>query len=602
MVLQNARDQPVASTDFAKLGHGILKQRFVRACVYQLAFAYIAGVLASMNLRNGIFSLLVALVSRRTLAYTLVSYGIGVAVLALHAQLFQVTRGRHSSQFPKLQRLLRSPASTGMAVGAYMAMAHVMLALHSWVFSRHGARLWLYPEGQYGPPQLNPAWLSSWAFATVLGASYGVQLVVKERLQLLFPSIEQSRIYTLKDSLPTSIKRAFWFAVVVLRWFWVVYFIFGWAFYRSVCGFLGHLFTTSSYGVSNPLLSLGQIVFWLHGGTLVVLTWESAHRLFEVVATEPTHISELSRDRNLCLLNGLKHTDSALIQHLAYQELYRLTDFGAEQRMDILSDIDRTAGTMWSLISDQCIAVIKTATEQLQAHQQQQQHKSAASGGDKKAGEQKPGASVPDKAAEADLMSARAGGAPMSTILRMGRKGEPGSASPAPAPAAAAKPAPASQDLFEPEAQGLEKYVLTTLRDALLQSKVGQGVLSRSNRGPSTSAFANFQQQVWAVRSLVRLVVCSIDEDKYGVVQGDIGKVLGVLFAYLEALERCLVSSDAASGDFNVQVASRQPQVMAQVVRHSLYCFTTSFYEHLEALKLPTMLARKLQAFADFQA
>ncbi|KAJ1809751.1 Nuclear pore complex subunit, partial [Coemansia sp. RSA 2599] len=561
-----------------------------------LAFAYIVGVFASVNLSRGILSLPLALVSFRTLAYTAVSYVAGIAVLLLHAHFFQVTRAAYGSHFPRLQRLLRNPASTGTIVGTYVVLSQAMFVVHGWMFGGRNAYMWLYPEDQYGPPQLNPGWLASWVLATALGVAYGAQVVMDERLQLSFPSIEQSRVYALKDRVPTSVTRAFSFASSLVSRFWMVYFVFGWGVYRAACGFLAHVMaTTSSYGVGNPLLSLGGVVFWLHSSTLMVLTWELAHQLFEVIATEPTHINKLSRDSNQCLVSGLKHSGSELVQHLAYQELYRLTEFSPERRMDIFTDIDRANGTMWKQISVQCIGVIRAATSQLQA-----QHKAAAATA--KNGANKVGAPAPaaqPKPAESAMPLKKVGGAPMRDIFQKNQKDSVGSIDKPKTPVVS------TQELFEPEAQGLEKYVLTMLRDTVVRSKPGQWVLSRSLRARSTTAFTNFQQQVWAVRSLVRLVECSLEEDQYGVVQGDIATVLETLFAYLAALERCLASSDSGGSGvraFNVQIAARQPLMMAQVVRNSIYIFTTRFYVHLESLKLSPELGRKLQPFADFKA
>ncbi|KAJ2584357.1 hypothetical protein GGH95_000436, partial [Coemansia sp. RSA 1836] len=228
MVYRNARNQAAASADFAKLGHIILGQRFARACVYELLFAYMVAVVANINIRSGIFSVLFALVSTRTLGYTVVSYIVGLGALVVHARLFQVTRSPHTSHFPKLQRLLRSPAGTGTAIGAYVAMSCFMMVVHGWMFGGLSTRMWLYPEGSYGPPQLNPAWLASCVLATVLGCSYGAQLIMDERLQLSFPAIEQSRIYALKDRLPGGFTRALGFSFGVLWRFWLGYFVFGW--------------------------------------------------------------------------------------------------------------------------------------------------------------------------------------------------------------------------------------------------------------------------------------------------------------------------------------------------------------------------------------
>ncbi|KAJ2314714.1 Nuclear pore complex subunit [Coemansia sp. RSA 2704] len=581
MVYLNARDQAVASADFAKLAHIILRQRFLRACVYEVPFAYMVAVVANLSFRTGVFSLLYALVLPRTLGYTVAAYLAGVASLIVHAQLFQVTRAAHSSHFPRLQRLLRHPASTGTAVGVYVLLAYFLLIVHRAMFGGNFARMWLYPEGAYGPPQLNPGWLASWVFATAMGAGYALSLLANERLQLAFPAIEQSRIYALKDRLPGSFARAFGFATGVLWRFWLGYFVFGWGLYRSVCGVLARIFSTSAYGVGSPLLSASSLIFWLHSGVLMTLTWELAHQLFETILTEPTHINELSLDRNLCLLNGLKHSDSPLIQHLAFQELYRLTTFSAEQRTEILTDIDRPSGTMWTQISGECIGVIKAATTQLQAQAPPPE---------------KPKPAKPALASSFDAsVAVRAGGAPMKDILQRNRRAPPNGQPPAPAEPTS------SVDLFGIEAQGLEKYVLTALRDMLMRSPLGQRIWSRSQRARSISTFSNFQQQVWAVRALMRLVERSIVEDQFGVVQADISSVLGCLLAYLTELERSAAQTDGTTA-YNVQAASRQTVAMVQVLRNSLYTFTTTFYEYLEALKLPPALARQLQPFADFKA
>ncbi|KAJ2707027.1 hypothetical protein H4R19_004954, partial [Coemansia spiralis] len=488
MALLAAREPAVASADFAKLAQRILQQRFLRACVYELPLAYLVAVAANLHIRRGVLSVAYALVSPGTLAYTVAAYVAGIVVLGVHARLYHVTRAAHGSHFPGLQRLLRRPAHTAEAVVAYVGLALFAMSVHSGMFGGSAAKPWLYPEGHYGPPQLNPGWLASWVFAAVVGTSYAVQLVAGERLQLQFPAIEQGRVHALKDRLPRGVSHAVGFALGVLVQFWVVYLVFGWGFYQSVCGVLARVFSTSSYGVGSPLFSAGVLFFWVRSSALTVLTWEFAHQLFEVVIAEPTHINELSLDRNLCLVSGLQQADSPLIQHLAYQELYRLTAFSPEQRMELLADIDRASGSMWSQVSGQCIGVIKAATEQLQA-------RTAPAAPAPTTGT----AAQDGRRSSEQGASLRAGGAPMKDILQRSRRAPAG-------PPATAIAAPASTaDLFGVEAQGLEKYVLTTLRDMLVRSSLGQRIMSRSQRARSISTFANLQQQVWAIRALMRL-------------------------------------------------------------------------------------------------
>lgn len=600
---QQVRRQTATSlADFSQLAQTILYQRFLRAVVYEAFFAYVIGVVANINLQRGLFSIPIALFSLRTFGYTLAVYATGLAVLLIHSQLYQVTRAPHGSHFPKLQRLLRDPLSTGMTMGAYIGFSYFMLIVHGWMFGTQATSMWLYLEGNYGPPQLNPGWVASWVLATAIGAGYGAQLIMNERLQLSFPSVEQSRVYTFKDRLPGCLVRSFDFAFSALWRFWLGYFVFGWGLYRSICGFIGHIITTSSYRVGNPLLGIGNLMFWLLNGTLVVLCWEFAHSLFEIVVTEPTHINELSPDHNGCLVNGLRHKQDKMVQYLAYQELYRITEFSSKKRAGILTDIDRSAGSMWSQVLGECLDVIKTATDQIKT--QNPAAKSSPT----------PAKSEDEKLNKNDTGSTimQAGGAPMKDILQRSSKrvtwadGQGNDSRLASNPAAnpITRQTVPLKDLFGPEAQGLEKYVLTTIRDALVQSTVGQRILLQTGKAQSTIALANFQQQVWAVRSLMRLAKCSLKEDAYGVVQKDIPTVLTVLFAYLKELESSVSSSQSGSGyqEFNVQHTSRQTLSMIQVVRNEIYGFTIAFYEYLEELKLPREVSQKLQAFADFQA
>ncbi|KAJ1946277.1 hypothetical protein FBU59_002068, partial [Linderina macrospora] len=235
-----------------------------------------------------------------------------------------------------------------------------MSAYHS-VVGSGVAKMWLYPEGFYGAPQLNPAWVASGMIAMATGAIYAMQLVADERMQLAFPSFAQGRVYAFKDRVPSSFFAALRFARRSILWFWPVYFAFGWVVYRAASVLVSSVRRTSSYAVANPLFSLGTLGFWVFSITLTALLWELTHHLYEIITTEPTRIIETSRDPNVCLVSGLKHSGNPLVQHLAFQELYCLAMFHPEQRAALLTDISRSSGSMWSQVSKECLAVVETA-------------------------------------------------------------------------------------------------------------------------------------------------------------------------------------------------------------------------------------------------
>jgi len=114
------------------------------------------------------------------------------------------------------------------------------------------------------------------------------------------------------------------------------------------------------------------------------------------------------------------------------------------------------------------------------------------------------------------------------------------------------------------------------------------------------SVAPNRETDILIAEVLSRLVCVSLTEDRYGVVQRDIPRILEALLAFLTALEDAqkeIVSSDDA-GD-----AARAVDVYsgpADAMKEAIVRIVQTFGPRLTAFRFPHHIAQKLQGFADY--
>jgi len=92
----------------------------------------------------------------------------------------------------------------------------------------------------------------------------------------------------------------------------------------------------------------------------------------------------------------------------------------------------------------------------------------------------------------------------------------------------------------------------------------------------------------------------SLTEDRYGVVQRDIPRILEALLAFLTALEDAQqeipLSEDAEEAARAIDVYSRPADAMKEAVVR----IVQTFGPRLTAFRFPYRIAQKLQGFADY--
>jgi len=102
------------------------------------------------------------------------------------------------------------------------------------------------------------------------------------------------------------------------------------------------------------------------------------------------------------------------------------------------------------------------------------------------------------------------------------------------------------------------------------------------------------------VEVLSRLVCASLTEDRYGVVQRDIPRILEALLLFLTALEEAqkeiVVSDDAEEAARAFDVYS----LPADATKEAIVRIVQTFGPRLTAFRFPHHIAEKLQGFADY--
>ncbi|KAI0254464.1 nucleoporin protein Ndc1-Nup [Lactifluus subvellereus] len=114
------------------------------------------------------------------------------------------------------------------------------------------------------------------------------------------------------------------------------------------------------------------------------------------------------------------------------------------------------------------------------------------------------------------------------------------------------------------------------------------------------SVVPNRETDILIAEVLSRLVCASLTEDRYGVVQRDIPRILEALLAFLTALEEAqreiAVSDDAEEAARAIDVYGRPADAMKEAVVR----IVQTFGPRLSAFRFPHRIAQKLQGFADY--
>jgi len=375
-----------------------------------------------------------------------------------------------------------------------------------------------------------------------------------------FPAIYQNKSSQLRLRLPPLIWTSAVQSLLLLRWYFAIYFIFGQFMIQPLASLLG-------LPVTGPLASL---VSYLNI-SLVLHCWVTSLLLHLTSATLTTtaavYLTEPLRLELPSLLEALT-SDHHLLRFLSLQDLAQLAANNDPSRAQLYT-LSQPGGHPhnWNTVSTSCLKALDTMSSQLS---------------DITSPKPKPPPPAPKTEEPAH---------PSSRMRRL-------------APVGASSPVAGGEvqdlTLVSPPTQILKQAASNVWTD--LKKKPLISLFFSSQPDSSLrSVFSTSQPVIWSLEVLSHLVSASLTEDRFGVVQ----KQLPVILTSLLNLETNIERSRAPSLASLRRASSQLPEVQLKrelraAVKAAIYRIVVTFGEHILAVPLPKDLQQKMKNYQTF--
>jgi len=139
-----------------------------------------------------------------------------------------------------------------------------------------------------------------------------------------------------------------------------------------------------------------------------------------------------------------------------------------------------------------------------------------------------------------------------------------------------------------------------------LTAKLNAIILDKFTITPTPDAsvrfvYAESMPVIWAIKGMSHLITKSISEDRYGVVQKDLARILGTLLSLLQTLERFKgLTATARKNRFETRDLQLK-QDLRVTLKAAIYRICVNFGDHIHALDLPVEHKMRLNNFQTFK-
>uniref|UniRef100_A0A8C9YVR1 Nucleoporin NDC1 n=1 Tax=Sander lucioperca TaxID=283035 RepID=A0A8C9YVR1_SANLU len=427
-----------------------------------------------------------------------------------------------------------------------------------------------------GSPQmcLNEYHLILLLAGAFVGFSHSLLGVIYNMNYVSFHTVQQYKYLRFKGSLSLVLKCSATQALYSVRNYIVVYF------------FLGK-WSLSVHPLDSiaGLLDLSLLYHLWISASFLLFTWHLTLLLFRVFVTEVYSFpvqSSFTEDAHQCLPTVLTDKQPMILKFLALLDLALLSQHSPSRRSEVFS-LSQPGGHPhnWNAISKECLSLLADLTQRLIAYHDtvatNGRAKSLSTGSERKTSSE---SSVPF------ILSVSPLTAPFTPDLD----------SPFASPALRRLTAP--MDQCSPW--------FGTVQSPHIMRRVPK-LWSTSTGEKSQALFADSQAHIWALEGLSYLVQSSFSEDQFGVVQTALPSILSCMLGLQEAVDRHFKLPHASSKP--VRSASSMGDSTHKTLRFalratlktSIYRITTTFGNHLNAVKMSAEHRKRLQQFLEYK-
>ncbi|PWA01392.1 hypothetical protein BB558_002512 [Smittium angustum] len=413
---------------------------------------------------------------------------------------------------------------------------------------------WIYPEGEYGPPQLSPQFVLVIVHIIVYSLIVPIYQITNRKYFLQVEFLDQKKAFAIRNKIMNSIKFSFGFGVRYTLWFWVFYMAFGGIIYHSMSTLVSYLYRTVDYDLGNPLLKTSLFFSVLYNSVFLVLFSEISIHTYKQIIMMTSFVSSSTQQFDEILVNGLALNDEPMFQVWAFSELYYISLNDKDRRKELYLNLNKTSNDTWKQVSDLSLQVLSTTISQINNLINS--------------------INLKKKSAYSQNSS--------NTTLSESLLGK---------------------SVVEKDEPKIMKYATDIINKTLDN-------IESFDEPPSHEIINNPYLQILSIRALTNFVVASAQEDDYGQVLRTIPKTISTFLAYYDSITN-FIKLDISSSIFELRnssdinsfpssgVDTGDIDILVEVIRSSIYAIITKYYTHLQEFDLDKKSKKMLQEFID---
>ncbi|KAG2034794.1 nucleoporin protein Ndc1-Nup [Suillus americanus] len=652
---------PSASQTYEPLVRSALRQRLIHNIfAFSVAFTLVVSILLGGEDETSAFT---RLLSPGTWTMACLKWFVGVLPVIAMRKVYLTSAATPATSPAKMLTNAIAKPSTRRCLAVYMTCTLMLITLSMSSFTsdeRENLRLNVFVKSRKHPYYLNGRLLFLILAQLWLAASFLLRNIMLDRFVFRWtksfnssePPYSPSNLLKLllKMALFTSFSLMVYSVAFGLSRMLALPLLLKLPVMSSIVRpFVAHL-AKGTWTLTLPILHWSLLVRSFMMGLVTVMSWEFAESLFDAYVPQPIKVGALTADPNVTVVSGIT-TQDTVFTHFAYSELAGLasdeSSAGSTRRTALFGD-QKYSPSLWNVLARQSllrlgqdyqtflrrgapitppVAVAPAIPKPKDPPSTPLIRKAIF-----KAPRQSPLSSMLDSVSSESELSKAASAVAGEMEERASQMHIP-ELFRSVAPSSAAAPA-ANTVLAKPTSSIISSFI------AQVQSHSRDFVVSRCPAWLKESAIIwnkwfyrerlnkvvevclpNRELDALIIEALSRFVCASLSEDRYGVVQRDIPRILEAFLSFLSAIEEYQIEvntkytpptpDELSQGNTKILEEKEMMRlevaragdvlvVVSDALKTGVANISRTFGDKLVAFKFPPRTARKLQSFVDY--